>query len=296
MSCYPLAKRRRVLSHQNESVGVVARIEGVSESMVRRYRQQVATLKELQTVVLAATHEFCKLWQISRAIKKLGFHLRFTTRKIIGERNEAQRRAWFTNTLTETPHGIFCVPVEVLLDLDEMGCTLLDTARRKGHSLPGQPGRTHHPPQSKHLTLIMGADVNVGSLGCFVFPGTLNTSLFYVWLAVVLLPQIRGQKRILLMDNHKAHLHPSIFALVAQEGHLLVPRPVASPDLAWIELCFAEVKRCLRESPGQITEQNLAQHIYKAAFAIDGPLVQKFASACHYYVPGLPYTPYTNPD
>ncbi|KAH3761707.1 hypothetical protein Pelo_6454 [Pelomyxa schiedti] len=189
----------------------------------------LATLKELQTVVLAATHEFCKLWQISRAIKKLGFRLRFTTRKIIGERNEAQRRAWFTNTLTESPHGIFCVPVEVLLDLDEMGCTLLDTARRRGHSLPGQPVRTHHEHSTHHYSMKVT-----------------------FW-------------------------------------------PVASPDLAWIELCFAEVKRRLRESPGQITEQNLAQHIYKAAFAIDGPLVQKFASACHYYVPGLPYTPYTNP-
>ncbi|KAH3760539.1 hypothetical protein Pelo_7627 [Pelomyxa schiedti] len=101
MSCYPLAKRRRVLSHQNESVGVVARIEGPLRTQKPPTRTSIrstktnweafflATLKELQTVVLA-THEFCKLWQISGAIKKLGFHLRFTTRKIIGERNEAR--------------------------------------------------------------------------------------------------------------------------------------------------------------------------------------------------------------
>ncbi|KAH3723121.1 SART-1 family protein DOT2 [Pelomyxa schiedti] len=40
------------------------------------------------------------------------------------------------------------------------------------------------------------------------------------------------------MDNHKSHLDKSIFELVESEGHLLVHRPVSSPDFAWVETCF----------------------------------------------------------
>ncbi|KAH3743704.1 hypothetical protein Pelo_14889 [Pelomyxa schiedti] len=229
---------------------------------------------------------------VNRATKKLGFVLRFTVGKIIGERNEAARQAWFSHTIFNNPPGIFGLPIEVLIDLDEMGCDLLSTVRRMGHSLVGQAVRTPMPAQSKRFSLIMAADVNQGAVAPWVFPKTLCTSIFYLWLKFMLLPALLHQHRVILMDNHRAHLATEIFDLVKSQGHLLIPRPHSSPDLAWIENCFAEIKRNLRVHQGLINASNLEQYLYSSTTLISPHLVQKFTSGCHYLVPGLTSHPY----
>ncbi|KAH3758586.1 hypothetical protein Pelo_9593 [Pelomyxa schiedti] len=162
-----------------------------------------------------------------------------------------------------------------------------DDGRRAGYALPGQAVRVELPPYSKHLNLLMAADVNVGAIAPFVFPGTMDSNVFYCWLKKLLLPQIRGKKRVCLMDNHRAHLDVSIRELVEQEGHKLVRRPVASPDMAWIETCFSQIKENLRKYCSDVNLHNLKECIYAEAELIS------FAVHCHYLVPGFPYHPYS---
>ncbi|KAH3762560.1 hypothetical protein Pelo_5593 [Pelomyxa schiedti] len=145
------------------------------------------------------------------------------------------------------------------------------------------------PSSSKHFNLLMAADTTVGAVAQWVFPGTMDVHVFYSWMAAILLPAIQGRKRILMMDNHPAHLDPSVFHLVESHGHLLLRRPATSPDFAWIESCFSYLKTRLREKADEITEDNLMDYIYMESNNITGAL----AAHCHYYVPGIQYTPYS---
>ncbi|KAH3760990.1 hypothetical protein Pelo_7187 [Pelomyxa schiedti] len=72
------------------------------------------------------------------------------------------------------------------------------------------------------------------------------------------------------MDNHKSHLDKSIFELVESEGHLLVRRPVSSPDFAWIETCFGTIKQNLRKNTKLINQHNLEAWLYAEAENITG--------------------------
>ncbi|KAH3723302.1 hypothetical protein Pelo_17993 [Pelomyxa schiedti] len=287
---WAVEKRARLIERCHErDAALVARQEGVAVATVYAYRKRppsyepvhgggrkakmsptvMETLKQyIELNPTATRREAPRLYDISRATKKLGFVLRFTTKKIIGVRNEAQRILWWQNTIVDIPKGICNIAVECLIDLDEMGVDIASTKRRRGHSLPGVSVRVQTPSSSKRLNLLMAADVNIGAIGAFVFPA------------------IRGQKRICLMDNHQAHLDASIFNLVEQEGHLLLRRPTSSPDFAWIEPCFSIIKEHLRAKQDMITDSNLQELIYAETGQITGPVVQHLAAGCHYLVPG----------
>ncbi|KAH3758569.1 hypothetical protein Pelo_9637 [Pelomyxa schiedti] len=117
---------------------------------------------DLNKFLLAKTGKLFNVTDISRATKKLGFKLRYTTKKKIGSENEGSRILWWLHPITDiiTP-GICDVPVDCMLDMDEMGCDLKSTCRRQGHSLPGESVRVKIPSASKRLNLIMAADINI---------------------------------------------------------------------------------------------------------------------------------------
>ena len=96
-----------------------------------------------------------------------------------------------------------------------------------------------------------------------------------------------------MCDNLGAHSVAGIEDCVKAEGHCLIFRPAASPDFAWIESCFSQIKGSLRNSRYfDITPSNLESIIYEEASHICAADVQAFAAHCHYPVSGKEYKPY----
>jgi hypothetical protein len=80
-----------------------------------------------------------------------------------------------------------------------------------------------------------------------MYRGTLDYNTFYCWLALQVLPAIRGTgPRVLMGDRHRAHFGNDIETLLASEGHLMRHRAVHSPDTAWVEWCFEHAQKFCR--------------------------------------------------
>lgn len=105
-------------------------------------------------------------------------------------------------------------------------------------------------PQTKSgikCSLIVAVDINIGVLAYWAAPmKSIDRDAFMLFVVVCLLPAIRGQNRVLMMDNLSAHYSPELDALFAAEGHRLLYRPVHSPDFGPIEYCFGWLRQTLQ--------------------------------------------------
>ena len=64
-----------------------------------------------------------------------------------------------------------------------------------------------------------------GIIAYWILPeGGATKAVFYLFLHVVLLPALRGQRRCIIMDNLKSHKSAEINALLLHEGHVVVYR------------------------------------------------------------------------
>ena len=127
-----------------------------------------------------------------------------------------------------------------------------------------------------------------------MYRGTLNKSTFYCWLALEVLPAIRGTgPRILMGDNLSAHFGAEIEELLASKGHIIRYRPVHSPDFAWVEWCFQHAQMFARindllllQDPGRFGECFAA-----GLYSITAEYVKSYAAA-HYSILDRPCNPY----
>lgn len=85
--------------------------------------------------------------------------------------------------------GVFVVPTELLIDLDEMPLCTADAKRRYGHGPVGQPiNRSgQYSRGRKSLNLLLAVDVNRGPLAWWIYPGgttaEVSSTGFRDWLA-----------------------------------------------------------------------------------------------------------------
>ena len=65
-----------------------------------------------------------------------------------------------------------------------------------------------------------------------------DISVFYDYVKGLLGVLPPGRRFVFMWDNVSCHNHPHIFSIIHAAGHLVVPRPPYSPELAPIELVF----------------------------------------------------------
>ena len=193
--------------------------------------------------------------------------------------------------------GVRGVPAEMLIDFDEKTCSYDECLQQLGHTSVGSraarvgPRRRAMPP----FNVLLATDVNVGAITFLMYRGTLNKSTFYCWLALEVLPAIRGTgPRILMGDNLSAHFGAEIEELLTSEGHIIRYRPVHSPDFAWVEWCFQHAQMFARindllllQDPGRFGECFAA-----GLNSITAEYVKSYAAAAHYSILDRPYNPY----
>ena len=125
--------------------------------------------------------------------------------------------------------------------LDEMG-VLLETVRRYGRNLPGQPviGRASHGRIQR--TTVVGA-LNQSGLGALMtLEGGMTGDAFRRYLEQVLIPSLRPGQTVVL-DNLSAHKVKGVRSLIEAAGCHLLYLPPYSPDFNPIEYAWSLIKR-----------------------------------------------------
>jgi hypothetical protein len=106
----------------------------------------------------------------------------------------------------------------------------------------------------KDMNLIM-AQRRDKWLAPVVFKGTCNADLVNTWLKDFLLKELK-KPSVIVMDNARFHKKSEIRAILAKEGHVLLPLPTYSPDFNPIEQSFAILKK-RRQYSGKTIEELL---------------------------------------
>lgn len=232
--------------------------------------------------------------QVSRELKFLGF-----TRKKLSKRSQNARFLeqwnWWNNPPVGGPGiaGMLGVPTEMLIDMDESGIIVAAANRRYGHALRGQRAIAQLTAQRRiRYTLILAIDIVHGVVAYWIFNGNTNTASFFVFLSVILLPRISLQHRVLMFDNHSAHLADQTRAFCEQSGHMVLCRPAYSPHFAFIESAFGKIKTHLRRKIRTLTEDNLHEEIQQGIASISAGDVQGWAADCHYSVHSRQWRPW----
>lgn len=197
------------------------------------------------------------------------------------------------HSLTPSP-GVFGVPAERLIDIDESGVHLYDANRRYGHNQRGHRIEVggHSTNPGKRYNIIAAVGVNEGVFVRWVLEENNNKHTMMVFLKLWLLPRIRGQQRILMWDNASFHLGDKLRRAIESEGHLLLQRPPYSPDFAPIESLFSKMKMYLRSISHEVNETTIKRKIYEGIDAVTPGDVAGWFVNCHYVVTGQPYHPF----
>lgn len=148
---------------------------------------------------------------------------------------------------------MFTVDPRNLVFVDEtgmnLGFTRLYGRAPKGERLydPESPGGS-----GQNISLIGGMSTD-GLIATMSIVGSVNISVFLVYLQDVLLPQL-WVGAIILMDNLPVHHAQAVRAVIEAAGAKLVFLPPYSPDLSPIELCWSKFKQLLRSAKARTRE------------------------------------------
>jgi transposase len=148
-----------------------------------------------------------------------------------------------------------------------------------------------NPRSRKNLTLIAAVDCRVGVIARMVFEGGTSSEKFELFIRLLVLPAIEGTgRRVFCFDNLSAH--NGAHNAISQAGHIVINRPIHSPDFGAIEIVFSWISKFLQHHDSGITDSNLKMAIHEACTFVRPVDVQQFFAACHFLVPGLPFKPY----
>lgn len=130
--------------------------------------------------------------------------------------------------------------------IDESGAQL-GLTRLYGRGAPGERVVEATPGGGgARYTFVSMVSLN-GLEAPWLLPGAMTSEAFQVYLAQVLGPTLVPGD-IVVIDNLRAHLAPTIRDCVEACGAQLVFLPPYSPDLSPIELCWAKFKAALRKA------------------------------------------------
>mmetsp|Transcript_40424 Transcript_40424/g.92804 ORF Transcript_40424/g.92804 Transcript_40424/m.92804 type:complete len:352 (+) Transcript_40424:147-1202(+) len=258
-----------------------------------------ATNKQKAAFIEATTG---KVVSSSLVSKEIVHRLNFTYKKINNHSNkrvESDRVDWFANGPWPAVGRAGCrgVPTEAMVDLDEKTVKYGDLLRQMGHAQRGDRcTRAAPPPRSeKAYNLILAIDVNVGVLCYVMFRGSVNKDVFYLFLALYVLPAIANTgPRFIMCDNLSSHFGDEIRDLVSTHGHIMRPRAIHSPDHGPVEWCFSHATTFSHEHDAYLIEHPKEfGRVYAAGLdTLTAAYVRRYFAAAHYLVAGEPYKPY----
>jgi transposase len=121
--------------------------------------------------------------------------------------------------------------------------------RERGWQIRGKRlfGEKSGNRKGKRITVIGAINGRKGKLlAPIYFEGSTDTEVFNVWIKDYLLPEIKNQKKVIIMDNASFHKNEKTRELVEKAGHKLLYLPPYSPDLNPIEQRWFHIKNKVR--------------------------------------------------
>ena len=191
--------------------------------------------------------------------------------------------------------GIFGVADEVLVDIDEAGRCRSECQPKMGHSLIGVKCEEEgwDVREGLRLTFAAAVDTRVGAISTIIYEKGTTIEKFYLWMQCNVLPKLRGTGvRLIVMDNLSAHLNPDLRQLIASEGHILVLRPIHSPDFGGIEWVFHFVSRFLSHHHRQLTDKNIRTALEACFNLVTAEDIKNYFADAHIFVKGKKFKPY----
>jgi hypothetical protein len=211
------------------------------------------------------------------------------------KRDEEDRTAFWCNPPNHpTRPGIQGVRYSDIVDIDQTGRYESCASRGRGHWFKGMPCREEGRPKrgEARFTANIAIDCSSGVFGAFFYKGGTTIDKFLVWTHLVLLPCITDRPRVITMDNLDASVNSSVLKAIREAGHIVVLRPIHSPDFGPVELVFAAVDKFMEMHDLAINKSNLDTYMRAAFDSIKAQDVMGYFAKCHFWVPGYKYKPY----
>ena len=143
------------------------------------------------------------------------------------------------------------------------------------------------------MNLVLAVSPSIGVAAYWAFVGSMNESVFSIFLAFFVFPAlVDSGPKYLMWDNLSSHLTATVRGVVAQSGHRSIFRPTHSPDFAPVEFCFSEIDNILRGQEGNHDPESFAVGVGNAASMLSKDHIRAYFARCHYYIPELPFRPY----
>ena len=143
-----------------------------------------------------------------------------------------------------------------LVFVDETGVTTAMTPTY-GRAPRGERVEASAPASWESVTVIAALGLD-GVRAPLAFPGAVNAPTFQTYVEQVLVPALRPGD-VVVFDNLKSHLSPTVFEAIEDAGASVLPLPPYSPDYTPIEEMFSKFKQFLRRVGARAKE-----HLYEA--------------------------------
>lgn len=95
---------------------------------------------------------------------------------------------------------------------------------------------------NKRITVISALQSSFKLLAPIYFTGNTDTSAFNYWIEEHLLPTIKEERKVIIMDNAAFHKSQKTKELIESAGHKLIYLPPYSPDFNPIEKKWSHLK------------------------------------------------------
>lgn len=252
------------------------------------------TLHHISVILTCLELPHVHSWTISRELKRLSFTYKKLTYRSVKIDYERQINWWNNPPWGSIGNaGCFGIPTEFMIDIDECSLSLLKCRPIYGHSKKGTKAISKsRGREGIKYTMILAVDINVGIVSYWILPGNVFLETWHCFLRLVLFPTIVGQHRVLLFDNLRAHLSPTILNEIYQAGHLPLPRPQHSPHFSFVEGCFGKLRTLLTQRYRYLNSFNFIQNITECMQKIVVQDICGFAFHAHYYVPSRGWKPW----
>ena len=214
-------------------------------------------------VFLAETvGEFYTRPRISDVITKV-LDLTFKrTRAIASERSEVRVSLWH---LKAPPVGHVGVARGLLVNIDEAGLYFDVTTRSWGHAPRGEtPEVRARMARGLRMNVIAGITAN-GELYIQISKENTDEDVFLAFLDEQVFPANVGRPRVLMWDNLRVHLTPTVLAACARAGHTVLPCCPYNPEDAPVEYFFGRMEENLKKLAFETTPANFEVMIRRAA-------------------------------
>lgn len=209
------------------------------EQKMREFLQKCpdATLEEIRNAceIAASLAAICKrLQRMGLPRKKKSFHATEQDRPDVQEK----RRKWKLKTAR--------ADVKRFVFIDQTG---INTRMHRDYGRAPKGVRVIGSVPDKHYqnSTVMGAMRLDGSVESFVYDGGTDIPTMLTFIQNVLAPQLKSGD-IVIWDNLRTHLSPSVIEAIQQTGAKVWALPPYSPDLNPIEELWSKVKTYLKKT------------------------------------------------